>query len=266
MSIKPGIFAKISADLAASFLLLSRIPVVWYSLDEKNSPDFVRALWAFPLVGVVIGGISGCFLLAGFDLGLPSLLTASIGVLVMTMLTGAMHEDGIADTADGFGGGRDATRKATIMHDSRIGTYGVMALVFATIIRIAIIMGLMEIFSGWSLVLMVATMAAAGRFQVLTLLQFYDLSPFAKLGLVTGKPKPIHFAIGIFIWAELLRILTSFGVELFAIVVTTIVTMWLGRLATRQINGLTGDVMGASVILGEIGLGLSVIMANHLIG
>lgn len=256
----------IRADLAAAFLLLSRIPVVWFTFDKDIQPDFSRALWAFPMVGLVVGTVAGCFILAGIDLGLPPLLIASIGALVMVLMTGAMHEDGIADTADGFGGGNDAARRADIMHDSRIGTYGVMALVLSTTIRIAIIIGLMEIFSGWTLVLIIAAMAAAGRFQVLILAQFYGLSPFAKLGMVIRKPTPIQFLVGFVIWAELLRLLTSFGIELLSIFVTMVVTVWLGRLATRQIGGVTGDVMGASIILGEIGVGLSIIAANHLIG
>lgn len=262
----PDKFQQIRADLAAAFLLLSRVPVVWFTFDETTSPDFSRALWAFPIVGLVVGIIAGCFMLAGVDLGLPPLLIAGIGAVVMTLLAGAMHEDGIADTADGFGGGRDAARKADIMHDSRIGTYGVMALVLSTICRIAIIMGLMEIFSGWTFVLIIAGMGAAARFQVLVLLQFFALSPFAKLGMVTSKPSAVQFIVGLVIWAELLRLLTSFGMELLVVVVTTVVTVWLGRLATRQIGGVTGDVMGTSIILGEIGAGLTIIAANHLIG
>ena len=123
-------------DCAAAFLLLSRIPVTWYRFPEDQPPDFISSLWAFPVVGLVIGAITGgCLVLAEF-LMLPSLVAAAAGLLVLALLSGAMHEDGLADMADGFGGGRDVESKIRIMHDSRIGSYGVMALILGSAARL----------------------------------------------------------------------------------------------------------------------------------
>ena len=104
-------------DIAAAFMLLSRIPVT-YQFAKDSPPDFISSLWAFPLVGIVIGGVGGIMLALASFLNLPALVCGGLCVGVMAMASGAMHEDGLADTADGFGGGRHAADKMRDMTDS----------------------------------------------------------------------------------------------------------------------------------------------------
>ncbi|MBC9180481.1 adenosylcobinamide-GDP ribazoletransferase, partial [Pseudoroseomonas ludipueritiae] len=124
------------ADFSAALGLLTRLPTGW--LPQHNSAaGFARSIWAYPLVGLGIGAAGGAVMAAGLWLGLPPLVAALWSLAATLLLTGGFHEDGLADTADGFGGGRDRARKLEIMRDSRIGSYGVLALVLALGLRAA---------------------------------------------------------------------------------------------------------------------------------
>ena len=102
-------------DCAAAFVLLSRLPTGWHRFPADRSPDFTSALWAFPLVGLVIGACGGLIFLAATALSLPPLMAAALALLATMLLSGGMHEDGLADMADGFGGGKDVETRIRIM-------------------------------------------------------------------------------------------------------------------------------------------------------
>jgi adenosylcobinamide-GDP ribazoletransferase len=258
-SVRPS--QSLLADLAGACLLLSRIPVSWHRFDDDFPPDFVSAQWAFPVVGLLVGGIAGLVLWIAVSLDLPVIVAAALSLAVMLALTGAMHEDGLADTVDGFGGGRDAETKARIMHDSHIGSYGVMGLCLSTIARIGLLVALTEQSDGLMLVIIMATVGAGARFQVLAMLRLYPISSFAKLGMLTGRPNVRRGLVGMAIWiAPLMMFVPQLG-GVAAIVLATAISLWLGKLAVRQIGGLSGDVMGASIILGEISIMSCIIAA-----
>ena len=91
---------SLTGDCASAFLLLSRIPVTWHRFRDDQPPDFISSLWAFPLVGLVIGAAGGGVLAAGQALALPTFAIAILSLTTMIFLSGAMHEDGLADMAD----------------------------------------------------------------------------------------------------------------------------------------------------------------------
>ena len=119
---------KYVLDFLATIMFFTRIPINWSFFSDK-APDLTRAAWAFPLVGFLIGGLSG--LLGDFliYLGLSVFLSCILAITLSVILTGAFHEDGLADTADGLGAGGSPERINKILHDSRLGTYGVVALI-----------------------------------------------------------------------------------------------------------------------------------------
>lgn len=240
------------ADIAAAFLLLSRIPVFWYRFTEDRPPNFMTSLWAFPLVGLVIGAAGGCAMLLTQALHLPDLFSALIAMTLMVWLSGAMHEDGLADMADGFGGGHDLEAKVRIMHDSRIGTYGVLALILASLGRISLLPFLANQFQGIDLVIIMALIAATARFQPVFQLAFFPISKHASLAKLIAKPGFVQFVIAALICAVPLG--WVFGLTTLGVITlpALILSAWIGRLATNHVEGLTGDVMGASTILGEI--------------
>jgi len=250
----PNRHQGLRGDIAAAFMLLSRIPAFWHEFPADTKPDLIAAQWAFPLVGLVVGAVSGFILLAGQALTLPPLLSASLAIGSAILLTGGMHEDGLADMADGFGGGHDSESKARIMHDSHIGSYGVLALCLTTIARAGILAGLLGYVSGWQIVMCMAIAGAGSRFQVLALLRLFPLSPYARLATLTGKPDSVRGLIGMAIWLfPMLLFLPPIGVTA-ALVVTTAISLWVGRLACSQIGGLNGDVMGGAIVFGEISI------------
>ncbi len=249
------------ADLAAAFLLLSRLPVFWYSFDDDSPPDFVAAQWAFPAVGLIVGGITGLVLWLAISLDFPEIIAATLALAAMLAITGAIHEDGLADTIDGFGGGGDAKTKARIMHDSHIGSYGVMGLCLSTITRIGLLVALLEQSDGWLLVVIMAIVGAGARFQVLAMLRLYPISSHAKLGMVTGQPTVRRGLVGMAIWVLPLIIAVPHIGVVASVICATAVSLWLGKLAVIQIGGLSGDVMGASIIFGEISILTCVVVA-----
>jgi len=242
----------LAGDCASAFLLLSRIPVTWYSFPDDRPPDFISSLWAFPLVGLVIGGSGGLVMLAGQLLTLPPVVAAVGGLAAMVMMSGAMHEDGLADMADGFGGGRDTESKVRIMHDSRIGSYGVLALILAVAMRIGLYISLLAAFSGMTLVMFMAAVQATARFQPVLQLSAFRVSPHASLAQLTGRPGATRLAASALLC--LVPLASLLGPVMAAVIALPglAVGIYLGRLATRHVEGLTGDVMGATIILAEI--------------
>ena len=243
---------SMAADCVAAFLLLSRIPAGWYRFPDDRPPDFTSATWAFPLVGIVIGAAGGGVLgLVGMT-GLPPFAAASIGVLVMTLLSGAMHEDGLADMADGFGGGRDADSTVRIMHDSRIGSYGVLALILATAMRLSLLMVCLDLFDTLELMMFLALISAASRFQPVLQLAVFPLSPHARLATLTGRPDTGRFILALAVWLPALIWLAGPAAAAITALPALAASQWIGGWAVRRVEGLTGDVMGATTIIAEI--------------
>ena len=124
-------------DILFALLFLTRLPVSWLlssRLFPDRSEDSALCVWAFPLIGVLIGSIGSFVCLFCWWLGLPVFMTAVFCLLLLTLLTGGLHEDGLADFADGLAG-HDPAHRLAIMRDSRIGSYGVLALVLALALR-----------------------------------------------------------------------------------------------------------------------------------
>ena len=140
-------------------MFFTRIPINWTYFSDK-APDLTRAAWSFPIVGFLIGIISGicgefCILV-----NLPIFLSCTIAIAVSLMVTGAFHEDGLADMADGFGAGGSPEKINEIMHDSRLGTYGTSALTLGLLIRIGITIALVDL--GYSMLIILAISFASG--------------------------------------------------------------------------------------------------------
>src|SRR6266849_5449991 len=124
---------RLVSDLAISLAFCTRLPV-WHPAPF-GGPDIARASWAMPLAGVLVGAIGALAYGLAHALGLPVLAAAALALAATLAATGCLHEDGLADTTDGLGGGATRERKLEIMRDSRIGTYGACALVLSLMLR-----------------------------------------------------------------------------------------------------------------------------------
>ncbi|MBF0335337.1 MAG: adenosylcobinamide-GDP ribazoletransferase, partial [Alphaproteobacteria bacterium] len=120
-------------DFHHAAVFLTRLPLP--HLRDPARP-LAACMWAFPLVGAVLGLTAGaCF--AGLASLLPPLPAALVALALLVLATGGLHEDGLADLADGFGGGRDRDHRLEIMRDSRTGSYGALAVGFSLALRAA---------------------------------------------------------------------------------------------------------------------------------
>ena len=257
---------SVFGDLAAAFLLLSRFPVP-YDFDEAQPPDFVSALWAFPLVSIAVGGLGSAALLLFSSLSLPAFLAASACLAVIIMTSGAMHEDGLADMADGFGGGHSVKDKLRIMHDSAVGSYGVLALCLSSLMQVTIFTAISNLeISAWHLLLIPAMMAAGARCQIALALHLYPLAKGAKLAHLVGRPTIVRTFVAFVLWISLAVGLVGLLQVIAATIAGITVVALFGWLAMRQIGGLNGDVMGGMIIAAEISIGVSLLAAPTLLG
>lgn len=223
--------------LAVAFL--TRLPFGRSGVPAPGA--LAKSMGVFPLVGVVIGGIGGAvYAVAHFALPAAAAAILATGAIVLT--TGALHEDGLADTADGFGGGADRARKLEIMRDSRIGTYGMVALALTLALRVA---AMAEI--GTSLAVVGALVAAHALSRAAIPLAMQALTPARPDGLGAGAGQPSGAQTGIAIVLALVvaGLVLPPGAALAALAGATTGTTLIVLLAQRQIGGFTGDVLGA---------------------
>ncbi len=116
-------------DLGGALRFFSRLPI------PGGEGDFARSLRLAPLAGALLGLAGGLVFIAALSLRLPVAAAALLGLGFGALVTGGLHEDGLADIADGFGGGFTAARKLEIMKDSRIGAFGALALILSVGLR-----------------------------------------------------------------------------------------------------------------------------------
>ena len=129
----PAWLCRFAADLGISVAFCTRLPLAQSAPTEGR--DVARASWAMPVAGALVGGMAALVYWAGYRGGLPSWPAAALALAAAVAMTGVLHEDGLADTADGFGGGKDREHKLAIMRDSRLGTYGACALAASFMLR-----------------------------------------------------------------------------------------------------------------------------------
>jgi adenosylcobinamide-GDP ribazoletransferase len=216
-------------ELIGAATLLTRLPVGGWVRTHAPATD---CLWAYPVVGLVVGGLGALILWAGMVTGLSQPLSAAWAIAATVALTGGLHEDGLADTADGFGGGRTVERKLDIMRDSRIGSFGALALCFSLALRILPLASSPHPY--WALI--GASMLGRGAMLIPLLV----LKPARTDGLAAslgkaGLPALVGLAI-----AVALSLLTP--AECLAALAAGLV---VSLLSYRQIGGYTGDVLGA---------------------
>ncbi|WP_142849428.1 adenosylcobinamide-GDP ribazoletransferase [Telmatospirillum sp. J64-1] len=229
-SSRGGVLADL--HLAATFLTRLRLP----PLAALPPGGLAGSMWAFPLVGAVVGGI-GALVLWAAGLVLPPLVAALLALAVMALLTGALHEDGLADMADGFGGGRDKARKLEIMRDSRIGSYGVLALV--------LLVGLKAAALSPALPLALVAAAALSRAVMPAVLHLLPPARDDGLGAGAGTPSAATVWIALALGAAVVLLCLPGWTGFAALCAAALAALAVTRLARRQIGGHTGDVLGA---------------------
>src|ERR1700688_3145049 len=237
----------LATDLAVSILFCTRLPLP-HALPAEGA-DVARASWALPIAGALVGAVGALVYWLAHAVGLTPWPAAALALVATVALTGCLHEDGLADTADGFGGGNTRERKLEIMRDSRIGTYGVCALTLSILLRVSAIASL-----GNPIVVLWALIAAHGAARAAMPVFMALVPPARRDGLAFAAGQPSGDRV---VTASMLGILSlwiglgpTLGIALLILLLVSIVLMaWL---RVVQIAGQTGDVLGAVEIWSEI--------------
>jgi adenosylcobinamide-GDP ribazoletransferase len=208
--------------------------------------NFARARRMFPLVGAGIGGAVGLLCLGMRIIGLPDLAAAALALGASAILTGALHEDGLADVADGFGGGRDPAAKLEIMRDSRLGTYGALILMVSFVAKLSALAALPD-------TVVVQSRIAAHALARGVLPGMAASLPYARKDGLAAAARPDFATGGIAgAFALVIALLSLPWIEaLGAALVAAVSAIGMALLARRQIGGQTGDVLGGTEQLGE---------------
>jgi adenosylcobinamide-GDP ribazoletransferase len=230
------------SGLRAAIGLLTRLP-----MGQVGEADLAKAVGWIPFVGGVIGLVIALAYILALQV-LPSLPAAGFAVTLGVLVTGAFHEDGLADVADGFGGSSDREEVIRIMRDPAHGTYGVMALVASFVLKVGAL----------------ATLGVGGALVILPVV--HALSRGASIGVMATLPAASPAGVGAAV-ANLgkggratLGILVAIGIGLLTLgwwtmafaALAAIGAVSIGRLARNRIEGFTGDVLGAVEQIDEV--------------
>lgn len=232
------------SDLALALVWLTRLPLGRF-LGRNLSP-LAAAVWAFPLVGLVVGALSSAVLALTLSLGLPVAVAVVLTLLAQIRLTGALHEDGLADYADGCGA-RDRARALEVMRDSRIGSYGVLALIGTVALRGTALVALAQASVPGACLALIAA-AVLSRTGMAAALAWMPPARNDGLGKGAGRVEPARLAMALGI-----GLVTALACgALPAALVAAAAQLWLGLGARRRLGGQTGDVLGAIQQAGEV--------------
>ncbi len=240
----------VSTDFLQAVALLTRIRVP-SGLFDNNSDldrDISASAWAWPLVGAGLGFIAGIIGLIAAGFGAAPSLSAGLTLASYMMMTGALHEDGLADTFDGLWGGNDKARRLEIMKDSHVGTYGVLALCLSVLLRWSALAALMH--AGWFLAPVMAA-AALSRAPMAVLIATMPNARGEGLAQATGRPKQHTIFAMLAVALVLGLVLVGWNVVEITFWMA-IISIALASIAKNKIGGQTGDILGASQQLSEI--------------
>ena len=234
----------------AMLSFISRLPVPARWSQGLDFEHYSRGIVMFPLIGVVLGGLTGLVFMALQPwCGIP--LAALFAVLTLALLTGGFHLDGLADTCDGIFSARRRERMLEIMRDSRLGTHGGLALIFVLLAKVLVASELA--LRGTPMLAALAAACVAGRGTAVLLMYRHRYAREEGLGnvfigKVTGRQTAVTLGLAAILAAVLLPGMRGVA----ALVVTMVAIFILGQLLKRTLGGQTGDTLGAAIELGEL--------------
>lgn len=210
-----------------------------------------------PVAGAIIGVVPATVLVVCHALGLGPWAGAGFATAALVLVTGGLHEDGLADTADGFGGGATVERRLEIMRDSRVGSFGAIAIALSLMLRIVLVGTLGErlpLIAAAAALIVVASFSRTAGLLVMAML------PSARATGAShsvGRPSLATVVIAGF-WAALIGVAAWFGTGLplsgaaLAFALAALAVLGVARLSWRRIGGQTGDVVGSAQQVAEV--------------
>ncbi len=229
-------------DPATALALLTRLPV------KAQFNRSARAAWAYPLAGAALAGLAALPTYGLLWLGVSPLIAAVVFIAAVVIMSGAMHEDGLADAADGLWGGWDIARRLEIMKDSRIGAYGVIALCLSLALRWLAVAEVLSHAGAFWLLIAVAMLSRAAMPLVMTAL------PHARSdGLSRAQGTvPRNTALAGLTIATAVGFLMVSWLSLPLAAIAFVCAGLCAATARVKIGGQTGDILGATQQVSEI--------------
>ena len=246
-------------DLKVALALLTRLPMA--PSGDVEAPDIARAGRVMPLAGALIGLVGAVAFWLSAALGLPPLVSGLVAVAATILFTGAFHEDGLADTADGFGAAAERARRLEIMRDSRTGTYGALALILSVGLRAAALAAIAASGAGavaGGVAGALISAHALARALPPAVMAWAPLARSDGLAAGAGRPEPAQAWLALGLGALIALLLLDFGTAVAAMAAAGLAAGALVLLARARIGGYTGDVLGAIEQIGEVAVLLAV--------
>jgi adenosylcobinamide-GDP ribazoletransferase len=240
---------------ALRFMTIFPVP----SSDAATAPDWLsRCAKYFPAVGICVGLVSAGVLLLASSIWSP-MIAALLAVAASIVITGALHEDGLADTADGFGGGWSVEKRLAIMKDSRIGAYGALALGFGVALRVTALAE-MPLWTGAAALIAAHAAARITPAFVMNALPYAGDTAAMKVSYIDApvSAHDIRFALVVVVCALLPLAYVSIPSVISGLLLGAILAAAIALWARKLIDGYTGDVLGAVEQMFEIGFLLGV--------
>lgn len=261
---------KAARDLRESIAFLSILPAD----IAGGEPRFAESARMFPLAGLVIGVLPAAIYFFLAKAGLSPLPCALLAITCLIVVTRGLHEDGLADVADGFWGGYSRERKLQIMRDSTIGTFGTLALILSLAIRTVLLAEVGTRLNDAAAAMVVVLIAGLSRIAILHPWTFQpsarsqhdanDSKPAESLSARYGAPSRRTFAIAAILSIPIalaLGSISGFLATSLALLVGAGFVFALSRLCEHHIGGRTGDTLGATQQVAEWGLYLGLAAA-----
>ena len=243
---------------------LSRLPVPDRHFKGTGEPLSASAA-LFPIAGLIVAIPSALVVLLAGAIGLPAVVTAVLAAAVLTITTGALHEDGLADVFDGFFGGNDPQRRIDIMQDSAIGTYGTLALLLSLLLRIGLLTAILQATGVFATAVILCCTAAASRSLIVW---SWSVLPSARHGGLadrSGVPADEAVRAALVLGGTIFAVAVLPTVGVLGFLVSSLFA-WLvlagfHRLCIGKIGGRTGDTLGATQQLTDLALLMGLVIA-----
>ncbi len=242
----------LARDIRLVLSFFTRLPVK----APADGGDLAQAARVFPIAGLAVGSVGALIYFLAMELGLSGLLAALLAVAATVIVGGALHEDGLAEFADMLGVRGDRARKLEVMRDSRIGSYGVLALGFSVAIKVAAIVGLGEPrLVGGALV----AAHVVGRAVLPVIMRSLPLARTDGLAHGAGKPSSAGMYHSLGLGLLLAAFACGPGAALVSLVVGLVAAYLISEIARRQIGGYTGDVLGAAQEVAQLAILINIV-------
>ena len=222
-------------------LSITFLTILPFGRIKEPLPKIENACWAFPLCGAFIGGLTYCVLVLTSILSLSITLSAILAIATGIIITGGIHEDGLADSADGILGGNNINSRLKIMKDSRIGTFGLLTVLIFVLIRIDLLTYYPISFYGFLGFIAISAISRLGMVSIL-----FFMEPAKVSGLGNSSNVSNTFIYGLTCLLTLPFFVPLFQVGIFMIMIFIVALIIIIFFAKRKINGHTGDLCGAT--------------------